>query len=171
MIILRKNLKELEDNVVKVKEMKTDVFSNEDLNSLNGSLDYTVNKIKESGLLTYKGSERICYNDLIKLNFNTFTPSNDISLLSIIAKYDESVKNYIEVYKSSWISYAFGGNEAQTKPMLAYQYNTYDLFSQSTVLDVKNANVIAIIYWLNDLVVKTNYIAKTTLDIGGAINE
>lgn len=168
---VKTNLKDLKDNMAKLKEFTTDTISSEDLQLLKNSLNDMVTNMEQYSLLTYEGTKRMCYTDFVEMDTDFRNSSNELSILNVLPKYDESIKDYIEVYKSSWVSYAFGANESIIKPMRAYQYQTYDIFASSSVLDVENYNVLTRVYWLNDRIVKTNYIVKLVLQLGGAANE
>ena len=168
---VKTNLKNLKDNMAKLKEFTTDAISSEDLQLLKTNLNDMVTNIEQYSFLNYEGTKKMCNTDFVEMDTDVGNSSNELSILNVLPKYDESIKDYIEVYKSTWVSYAFGANESLVKPMRAYQYQTYDLFASSSILDMENYNVFTRIYWLNDRIVKTNYIAKLVLQLGGAANE
>lgn len=168
---VKTNLKDLKDNMEKVKEFTTDTISSEDLQLLKTGLNDMVTNIEQYSFLNHEGTKRMCYADFVEMDNDVRNSSNALSVLNVLPKYDESINDYIEVYKSNWVSYAFGANESIIKPMRAYQYQTYDLFASSSILDTENHNVLTRVYGLNDRIVKTNYIAKLVLQLGGAANE
>jgi hypothetical protein len=168
---VKTNINTLESNVEKISKLDNTVFTKEDLESVKDTLNTDLENIKSSKLFNYKGIKNIYFKDLMNIDLKSDLPiTKNIELLNTLAKYDSSIKNYIKVYTSDFVNFAYNGDSTFQEPYQTYKYNTID-FSNQNLLEANHVRILARIYRLSNYVVKANYLATLVLNIGGDNNE
>jgi hypothetical protein len=168
---IRTKISILESSVEKVSKLDNTVFEEEDLMLIKNNLNTAIKTINSNKLLSYSGTNKIYLIDLLSIDLtNSSNVSGNIKMLETLSKYDSSITNYIDVYKSDFLNNAYNGDAAFRESTLAYKYNTPS-FSSDNVLVVPNVKILARIYNLNNHVTATNYFTTLILKIGGVNNE
>lgn len=168
---INENISKLESNIDKVSKLDTSVFTEEELNKIKEILSNEMENIKKSELLTYKGKQKFYLRDLLEIDLSTQLPwTGNINILEILTEHDNSINNYLEIYKHQLISAAYNKEETFLKVREAYKYNTLDSYN-AILIEPQNIGINARVYDLNYYVVRENFIANLVLRIGGALGE
>lgn len=168
---IRKNINELESKIEKISKLDNNVFTEDELKLIKNSFDESIKSINSSKILSYNGIEKIYLKDLLNIDLSThLSVIYNINMLEILAKYDNSIDYYIEVYKYDFISSAYSNDFGFQEVLQSYKYNTYDFFYVKNFEPV-NVRILSRVYDLSYYVIKQNYFANLVLEIGGANNE
>lgn len=168
---IKTNIKKLESNINKISKLDNKVFTDEELKLINKTFDESLKNIKSSALLSYEGKQKVYLKDLFIIDRDeSLSISGNINLLEILAKRDNTINNYLEVYKYDFINNAYNNYIMTSKIWKSYRYTTLDE-SNAYLIESTNTGILARVYGLSYYIVKENYLAKLALEIGGADNE
>ena len=168
---IKTNISELESNIEKISKLDNTLFTKEEVKSITDTFDSALKNIKSSKLLSYDGKQKIYLKDLFSLDLgNQLSASGNVSMLNILAKHDDSINNYLEVYKYDFINSAYNNNAGIQEVIQSYKYNTLDA-TNAYLIESSNVRILARVYGLSYYVIKENYLAKLVLKIGGGYSE
>lgn len=168
---IKSNISELESNIAKISKLDNTVLTKEELKSIKDTFDESLKSIKANKLLSYEGEQKLYLKDFFRFDLdNQLSTGGHISMLNTLAKYDDSINNYIEVYKYDFINNAYNVEATIEEVRKSYKYNTLDILN-AYMIEQNNIRIPARVYSLSYYVVKENYLAKLVLEIGGGINE
>jgi hypothetical protein len=168
---IKKNINTLESNIEKINKLDNTVYTKEELDLIKTNLNTNLVNIKSNKLLSYKKAKRFYLKDLLVIDLDADWKTNEnIKMLEILSKYDNSVNNYIDVYKYDFISSAYNYDIAVQEIFQSYKYNTRDFFN-TNMYEPTNERIQVRVYNFAYYVIKENYFAKLVLDIGGETSE
>ncbi|MDD2202931.1 MAG: hypothetical protein PHT75_00350 [Bacilli bacterium] len=171
MTTIKTNINQLESNINKIGKLDNSVLTTEELKSITETLELELKNIKASKLLNYEGEQKIYLKDLFNIDLdNKLSASGNIKILETLAKHNESINNYLEIYKHDLITNAYYEQVTSSEARFSYRYNTVDYFN-AYLIETGNTGISARVYRFGNHIIKENYLAELVLEIGGGINE
>jgi hypothetical protein len=168
---IKTNINELESNIDKISKLDNSVLTTEELKSIKENFNLELENIKASKLLNYEGKQKIYLKNLFYIDSdNKLSASGNINMLETLSKYDNSINDYLEIYKYDLINNAYSNQTRISKVRFSYRYNTLDDHN-AFLIENGNTEIFARVFELNYHVARENYLAKLVLKIGGGNNE
>lgn len=168
---MKKHLTALETNINAINTLDNTVYNEEDLRIIKDTFQTTLKELQDNKLLQYEGIKYFHAKDLLALDLNSqISASSNVKMIKTLAKYDESINNYLELYTYDFVSSAYNRDAVFQKALQAYKYVMPDFFN-TNMYEPINSGIISRIYTLDYNIIKQNYMANLVLEIGGANNE
>lgn len=168
---IKTNIKTLKSNITKISQLNNKVLTKEEIKTVELTFNTALKDIEANKLLDYKGEQNIYLKDLFKLDLdNELSINGNIIMLEMLAKHDESINGYLEVYKYDFINNAYGSETEIQEVRQSYKYNSLDSFN-ANIMEPSHIRVLSRVCNLSYYAVKENYLAELVLKIGGGNNE
>ncbi|MEI3530513.1 MAG: hypothetical protein V8Q75_05615 [Bacilli bacterium] len=163
---VRNNICILDKNKDLVANLDAKVYSGDDLKQIKEKWLEIYETIKNNKILAYNGQHKIVPKDLFELyTYNSLSVTANISMLNVLAKYDDSVGDYLELYKKQWVANAYK-EDGYLKVIDNYKYHTPDLWNNDIYTPNHN-QILSIIHEYNAAISTFNYETQLLLKIGG----
>lgn len=167
---IRNNLCILDKNKDLVNDLDTKVYSGEDLKQIKEKWLENYETIKNNKILAYDGQHKIFLKDLFELyTYNSLSVTANISMLNVLTKYDDGVRDYLELYKKQWVANAYK-EDGYLKVIDNYKYHTPNLWNDDIYTPNHN-QILSILHEYNATISTFNYESKLILEIGGVKHE
>ena len=163
---VRNNICILDKNKDLVANLDAKVYSGDDLKQIKEKWLEIYETIKNNKILAYNGQHKIVPKDLFELyTYNSLSVTANISMLNVLTKYDDSVGDYLELYKKQWVANAYK-EDGYLKVIDNYKYHTPDLWNNDIYTPNHN-QILSIIHEYNAAISTFNYETQLLLKIGG----